>query len=102
MANHMTSSDWARFGPDATFSAIANWLTENVGLIDDLFSARLDIAQVRLGERMSEQHPNIDAQGIAPKLQIDLTASSGSKYRSEHGPRTRKILEPFERAWRER
>lgn len=91
-----------RFGPDATFSAIANWLTENVSLIDDLFSARLDIAQVRLGERMSDQHRNIDAQWIAPKLQIDFTASSGSNYRSEHGPRTRKVLEPFERAWREK
>ena len=45
-----TSADWASFGPDATFSAIAGWLTENAGLIDGFFSNYLEFTHIRLSE----------------------------------------------------
>lgn len=94
--------DWANFGPDATFSAIANWLTTNVDLIDDLFSSLLRITHIRLGERMMKPHPAIPGQGIAPSLQVAFDRSSSDEYRSGHGPRTRKRLEFVEQAWHEK
>lgn len=96
-----TSGDWASFGADATFSAIADWLTENVGLIDDLFSSLLKITCIRLGERMREQHRSIEHQQITPRPRIDFQHDRIEESRS-HSPRTKKRLEPFEQAWHER
>ena len=95
------SEEWVGFGPDATFSAIANWLTKNVDLIDDQFSSLLKITQIRVGERMSTAHPRIPEQYIAPSWQLDFLSGSASDYRSEHGPRTRKRLEPIGQEWQD-
>jgi hypothetical protein len=51
---------------------------------------------------MSTQHRRIPLEWIAPSWQLDFQAGSADDYRSEHGPRTRKRLEPIGQEWQER
>lgn len=62
--------DWEPFGPDATFSATANWLTKNVGTIDDFFAASPESTHLRLSEEMTQQHRNLDHQPITPRVEV--------------------------------
>lgn len=66
---------WASFGPDATFSAIANWLTANASVIDGVFATAPALYQIDLREYMSRQHPDIEGQRINPKLKIVYVAT---------------------------
>ncbi len=67
--------DWEPFGPDATFSAIANWLTKNVGTIDDFFAAAPESTHLRVSEEMTQAHRNIDHEQIIPR--VDVAADHG-------------------------
>ena len=87
--------DWARFGPDATFSAVAEWLTENASFIDDIFLKLLGFTHIRLSEWMTEKHPNF-TEMIAPVLQVDFQRDgdlSGNKV--PPSPYVGAILDPI-------
>lgn len=91
----MEAPDWAKFGPDATFSAGAEWLTENASFIDDIFLKLLHYTHIRLSERMTKQHPNF-GQMIVPELQVDFQHDgdlSGNKV--PRSPYVRAILDPI-------
>ena len=62
--------DWEPFGPDATFSAIANWLTKNVGTIDDFFAASPGSTHLRVSEEMTQPHRNLDHEPITPRVEV--------------------------------
>lgn len=94
-------SDWAKFGPDATFSAVADWLTENIDLIDEFFSSMIAFTHIWLGEHMFEQHPELEAS-IAPRPYVSFETSNTLRSRLPHSPFHTKLLKPFEQAWLER
>jgi hypothetical protein len=86
--------DWAKFGPDATFSAVAEWLTENASFIDDIFLKLLGFTHIRLSERMTKQHPNF-GQMLHPKLEVDFQSEDLAGDKFPRSPYIRAILDPI-------
>jgi hypothetical protein len=93
--------DLAKFGPDATFSAVADWLTENIELIDDFFSSLMAFTHIWLGEHMVEQHAELE-QSINPRPYVNFETRNTLRSRLPHSAFHKKLLKPFEQAWLER
>ncbi len=88
------TQDWTKFGPDATLCAVAEWLSENAGFIDDIFLKLLHFTHIRLSERMTKQHPNI-GETIAPKLEVDFQSEDLAGDKVSRSPYIRAILDPI-------
>ncbi|GAB2176324.1 hypothetical protein [Dongia sp. agr-C8] len=92
---------WRRFGPDATLSGIAKWLTDNIEAIDDVFSIP-EVTHIRLGESLSREHPHVEHEGTTPVMGIAFQScrnhgTPGTQYHGG-GPKEREKLVRFERA----
>ncbi len=88
----------ARFGPDATFCAIADWLTAHAGRIDEFFS-EMRYTFLHVTEEVATQ----DTNGLGPRARIAFEGSDRLAHNfSPKNGRNAKKLRPVEAAWQER
>jgi hypothetical protein len=90
----------ARFGPDATFCAIAEWLTTNVLSIDEFFS-EMRYTYLHLTEDAASQNHDAANEGIGLRIAFEKSDRLASNFLPKNKPNTSK-LKPVEAAWRER